>query len=48
MKQREMSEKMERRGRLVWREILGSLWANEIELTKVLLIFEDQEHPPRN
>lgn len=43
-----MSEKMEMRGRLVWREILRLLWAKEIGLTKVLLICEDQELPPRN
>lgn len=46
MKQREMSEKMEMRGRLVWREILRLLLAKEIGLMKVLLICEDQELSP--
>lgn len=46
MKQREMSGKMEMRGRLVWEEILRLLLAKEIGLTKVLLIFEDQELSP--
>lgn len=38
-----MPEKMEMRGRFVWKELLWLLLAKEIKLTKVLLICENHE-----